>query len=114
MAIIHVDGTNDRIEVDGALLRVLPFGNCAGGEFDLTEHQGSRVRLYLDEDGALSLDQSRAHWWQLAEVALPPPEYEERDTGETGEDGQAIIEQVQLPLDLTALNIYAWALPEVG
>lgn len=114
MPIMCVDGTNDRIEVDGAILRVLPFGTCAGGEFDLTPHQGSTVRLYLDEDGTLSLDQTRAHWWQLAEVALPPPEYEGRDSDETDEDGQAITEQVRLPLDLSALTVYVWALPEVA
>ena len=113
MPIVHVDGANDRIRVDGSRLKVLPFANCEGGEFDLAPCQGSTVRLYLEEDGGLSFDQSRAHWWQLAEVALPPPEYEERDTGETGEDGQAIIEQVQLPLDLHALTVYVWALPEV-
>lgn len=113
MPIVYVDGVNTRIEVEGPILRVLPFGSCPGGEFDLTPYQGSTARLYLDEDGSLSLDQSRAHWWQLAEVALPQQEFVSQDSGEVGEDGQNITEQVPAPLDLSRLTVMVWALAEV-
>lgn len=113
MPIIHMDGPNDRIVVEGSKLKVLPFGNCAGGQFDLTSHQGKTVRLHLEQSGQLTLDQTKSHYWQLAEVALPPQSFVVRETGEVDEHGHAITEQIPVPLDLTRLDVYVWTLPEV-
>lgn len=104
---------HDRINIDGPKLVVLPFGNCLGGVFDLTQYQGTTVRLYLDEDGTLSLDQSYAHWWQLAEVALPAREYVEQDIEAVNDQGPSVIERVPKPLDLNRHKVIVWPLPEV-
>jgi len=90
-----------------------PGGNCSGGTIDLTNFQGGPARIYLDEDGSLSTDLYRDHYWLLAECVLPERQFEQRETGRTDEQDQPVTEMVEKPLDLNNIDITVFPLPEV-
>jgi len=90
-----------------------PGGECTGGTIDLTPFQGGPFRLYLEEDGSLSTELFRDHYWLLAEAVLPERQFDSRPTGMTDENGQPIMEMVERPLDLNDVQITVFPLPEV-
>ena len=47
--------------------------------FDLTPHQGSPFRLYVEEDGRLEPALDGVHYWLLAEVMVPEKRMETRE-----------------------------------
>jgi hypothetical protein len=78
-------------------------------EFDLTEFQGKPWRLYVEEDGALSVALDGVHYWLLAEAVLPERRVETQEIGD-GDNGEPTIEHVELPLDLQEVDVlvYPW------
>lgn len=118
--IIHVNGLNNAVSVSGSTITIDDFsfrGNMRSGEtIDLTPYQGQTVRIYLNENGTVSVYPTTTHYWLLAEINVPPREFEYVDTGEVGEVDDLkmpIMQQIPIPLDLSAVDIRVWALPEV-
>lgn len=121
MVIIQHDPSkpNEAIRLAANKLVVVPFSagsiNCAGGTFDLEPYQGKAFRLYLEEDGSLSTDINRDHFWLLVEVILPPQRYESVPTNEVDQNGTTIYKSVPVPLNLEAadVQVIVFPLPEV-
>lgn len=90
-----------------------PGGHCPGAVVDLAPFQGGPFRLYLEEDGSLSTELFRDHYWLLAEAVLPERQFENRPTGMTDENGQPVMEMVERPLDLNEVQVTVFPLPEV-
>lgn len=115
--IINVNGPNNMIAVSGSALIIGDFvfcgRECPGQTIDLAPYQGQTVRVYLNDDGAVSVYPNTTHYWLLAEVDVPSPRFSYIDTGEADELGMAIMQQVPVPLDLAEADIRVWALPEV-
>lgn len=115
--IINVNGPNDKISVLGSQLIIGSFN--FGGKvvqattIDLTPYQGQTVRIYLNDDGTISVNPSTSHYWLLAEVHLPPQKFSYIDTGRADELGSPILQREPIPLDLSALEVKVWALREV-
>ena len=99
-----------RLRLDGFDRRLL--GKKAAADIDLTPHAGRHVRIWLDVNGAYSTDPSSDHLWQMAELTVPEPEYEEIDTEERDPDGNIIKRRQVLPLDLSRATVETWPLPE--
>lgn len=116
--IVGVNGPNDRVSISGSQLSVESFN--FGGKvvpataIDLTPYQGQVVRIYLNEDGSISVYPNTTHYWLLAEVNLPPQQFNYIDTGQVDELGAPILQREPVPLDLSALEVKVWALPEVA
>ncbi len=79
---------------------------------DLQEKQRDNKRT-ID----LSLDRSYDRLiegtgpWYVSTVVVPGKERELVDTGEV-EEGEPVMEEVVLPLDMTKVEMYLWGLPE--
>lgn len=114
------DRPNGFIAIRGSHLLVSPFQagqlHCPGGEFDLESYRGDTFRLYLDDDGSLSSDKNRDHFWLLVEAVLPSPRYVNVDTGRTDANGSTLFESLLAPLDLDdpEIQVVAFPLPEVA
>ena len=70
-----IKGNNDKISVEGGLLRLKGF-SCAGGdveaqEIDLSPYQGQMIRIYLDSNLKLRVNPKGDMYWQLAEMSIP-------------------------------------------
>lgn len=85
----------------------------AAQTFDLTAFQGKAFRLYAEENGDLSTDTNRDHFWLLAETNVPEKQMKSEVTGEVDERGQMITKSVEVPLNLGDIEIKIYALPEV-
>ncbi|ABO49758.1 hypothetical protein Dred_1224 [Desulforamulus reducens MI-1] len=115
------DHPNEAISIDDknpACLSVQPIA-FPGGEtqarvIDLTEFQGGPFRFYLDDDGALSTDLYKDHYWLLAEAILPDKQYDNVPTGQVDENDQEVTEMVERPLDLNKVDVTVFSLPEVA
>ncbi|MDK2902734.1 MAG: hypothetical protein PWQ93_653 [Clostridiales bacterium] len=86
--------------------------HVSGKIYDLTPFQGGPFRLYVDEDGMLSTDIYRDHYWLIAEAIIPDKQYESVPTGQTDENGQPKTEIVERLLDLNGTDITVFPLPE--
>ena len=75
--------------------------------FDLTAFQGKAFRLYVEENGDLSTDAGKDHFWLLLEAVLP----ERKMECSFADDGS--MQFVDVPLDLNNVNIGIYALPKV-
>ena len=107
------------IIIDKSKVRFAAFECDAAGKvsqktIDLTPYAGQHVRIWLDPDGTYSLDPSKDHYWQMAELDVPEIQYEQVDIGEIDEDGNPVMVSKALPLDLTdiEIEIEKWELPE--
>ena len=89
-----------------------PGGQCAGGSLDLAPYQGGPFRLYLEEDGSLNTELYRGHYWLLAEAILPERAYDMVVMG-VDENGQAITQMSERPLNLNDVEVTVFPLPEV-
>lgn len=99
---------NGRISITA--LECAGIGKVAKMTIDLTPCAGERVRIWLDQDGAYSLDKFRDHFWQIAELDVPALVRQEGE--KAGEDGKIISTEETLPLDLAGAEISVWPLPE--
>ena len=79
--------------------------------FDLTPHQGSPFRLYVEEDGRLEPALDGVHYWLLAEVMVPEKRMETREVP-GGEGEESHTEMVELPLDLRQVDIVVHPWPQ--
>lgn len=110
---------NLAVRIDQGSASCLVVEPFAGGPadrqvLDLTPYQGGPFRLYLEQDGRLSTELEGDHYWLLAEAILPEPQWEMTATGEVDEYGQTRMVMRRLPLDLNAVEVRVWPLPEVG
>lgn len=115
--IVNVNGPNNKVSVSGSQLIIEGFN--FGGRvvlattIDLTPYQGQVARIYLNEDGSISIYPNTTHYWLLAEVDLPPQQFRYIDTGQVDELGAPILQREPIPLDLSTCEVKVWALPEV-
>ena len=119
MAIVQIntEQPNEKVIIrpdNPAVIRVLQHKLPNGAmiqqqDFDLTEFQGKPWRRYVEEDGSLSVALDGVHFWLLAEAAAPARRAETQETGD-GDNGEPIIEHVELPLDLQEVGVlvYPW------
>lgn len=69
------------------------------------------IDLSLDEQG--NVVEGRGAGWYVANVTLPPAEYQEVESGETDpETGAPIMTRERLPVNLNQVVANLWALPE--
>jgi hypothetical protein len=103
--------------IDKSKVRIAAFecdtlGKVSQKTIDLTQYAGQHIRIWLDPDGSYSLNPKRDHYWQMAELDVPEIQFSSVDTGEIDEEGNPIMAAEALPLDLTAVEIEKWELPE--
>lgn len=104
--------------VDSCKLKIAAFeceavGKVSQKTIDPTPYAGQYIRIWLEKDGTYSLDAKRDHYWQVAELQVPAQQYTQVDTGETDSDtGEPIMRTEALPLDLSAVEIFIWDLPQ--
>lgn len=102
---------------EGGRLVVAPFEleggiACPGGSFELCEWEGGHFRLYLDDDGSMSTDDSRGHYWQLAEAEIPIRDTIMVETDQLDDNGVPILASEKQPLNVQEdVLINVWALP---
>lgn len=112
------EGRESTITENGSKLVVAPFQfgdniQCAGGEFDLNDWEGQWFRLYLDEDGTLSTDCCRGHFWQLAEAFVPVRKTVMVETEELDDQGIPVVVSSKVPIVVSEdVTVSVWALPE--
>ncbi|MGE5584043.1 MAG: hypothetical protein ACM309_00665 [Bacillota bacterium] len=116
--IVNINGPNDSVSVFGSQLVIESF-NFDGKvvpatTIDFTPYQGQTMRVYLNDDGTISVYPNTSHYWLLVEVNLPPQQFNYIDTGQVDELGSPILQREPIPLDLSALEVKVWALPEVA
>ncbi|ALA68844.1 hypothetical protein GT50_00610 [Geobacillus stearothermophilus 10] len=113
------EGRPATISEEGSKIVVSPFvfGNgvqCQGGSFDLNEWEGRRFRLYLDEDGSLSTDDTIGHFWQLAEADVPLCKIIMIETDELDENEMPIVVSQKQPINVAEdVIVNVWAFPEL-
>ena len=96
-------------KISVAALECAGIGKVAKTIIDLNPYAGERVRIWLDRNGAYSMDKFRDHFWQIAEMDVPA---RVRQAGEkTDEDGQIVPTEETLPPDLEGAEISVWPLP---
>ena len=88
------------------------LGRVAKQTIALAPFAGERVRIWLDESKKFSVDPHKDHYWQIAELDVPPQTFTETEVSakEAGQPPTTIVQAV--PLDLTNVEITAWPLPE--
>lgn len=115
------------ISTSDGVLTIEPFdcrmtGPVRQQQIDLVPFAGTRMRIWLDHNGRLSTDPKKDHYWQLAQIDVPPLQYQQpepdpdtiespgEDSGENPGDapgGKALVPT----LDLTGVAIETWELP---
>jgi len=104
--------------IDDCKLKIESFSCAALGDvpetvIDLDAHAGEYVHIWIDKDGAYSLDPGHDHYWHIAE--LPVPERRFRiDAEEIIQDGETQIREnpVPLPVKLSIAEMVMRELPE--
>ena len=121
--IVYQDKSKENIQVavsteNTAVLSINAFTikntRVAAQNFDLTEFQGKAFRLYAEENGDLSTNENQDHFWLLAEANIPEKVMQSVSTGKTDDNGQEIMQSVEVALDLNKVDITIFALPEVA
>lgn len=80
---------------------------------DLQAKQGQ-----VQESVDISLDRSYSRLvegigsWYVASIEVPPAETELYDTGEVDENGDPVMAERDLPLDMAKVKLRLWGLPE--
>jgi len=96
--------------ITGNKLIILPFKSRYGMtkqvEFDLTEHAGEYLRVWLDEDMTFSTDKHKDHYWQVAELQVPHQRYNSIPTGETDILGMPEFVTEKVPIVLPAPRMF--------
>ena len=102
---------NEKVNVDGPRLVIDTFyGNghrIEGKTFDfeseeLRKYRGKLIRVWVDLDYKLTIEQGRPqYYWLLVEILVPRIKAKYVDTDEKDEEGNPIRERVELPLTLT-------------
>ena len=88
-----------------------PLGRVAKATLDLASHAGETVRIWLEPGKKYSVDKYRDHYWQVAELAVPPQLYRDVE-GAPDSEGRPTTMHEPLPIDLTGVEIAVWPLPE--
>lgn len=110
---IQIDAANPaRLLIDPIPLP-FPGGTTAAATCDLTPLQGGPGRLYLNYDGSVTTNLYGDHYWLLAEAILPDRQFDQVLAG-VDPNGQEIFNMVERPLDLTAVEVVVFPLPEVA
>ena len=121
--IVYQDKSKENIQVavsseNTAVLSISAFTikstRVAAQSFDLTEFQGKAFRLYAEENGDLFTNKNQDHFWLLAEANIPEKVMQSVSTGKTDDNGQEIMQSVEVALDLNKVDITIFALPEVA
>lgn len=76
-----------------------------GKEFDLTGHEGERVRIHIGEDNNLTVETRAKQNILVCELDVPEKEWEHIDTGEMDDFGEPIIESKVKTLDITKVSM---------
>jgi len=50
--------------------------------------------------------------WYVASIVIPPVATEFYDTGEKDENGNSVMAEQELPLDMSQVKLHLWGLPE--
>lgn len=66
------------------------------------------IDVCLDEDMQLTTGLGK---WYIANIILPPKEYEYKDTGNKDEDDNVIYERVAKSLDMEKVELILWTIP---
>ncbi len=99
---------NGQVQISGF---ECPLGRVIKQTLDLSPCAGSRVRIWLDENRKFSVDSRKNHYWQIAELDVPPQTYAET-AGEPDGEGRPTVLRAAVPIDLSAAEIMVWDLPE--
>jgi len=80
----------------GSVLAIPPLTLPGGGEsapqtLDLAPYQGVTARVYLNAAGRVEVNPAADSYWQVAEVALPPPASERVQDGSREETASEIV-----------------------
>jgi len=76
---------------------IIPPIALPGGAFsaehtvDLSAYQGRMVRVYISAAGEVEINPDHHSYWQVAEVLLPPVQYEQVETGEREETKTRVV-----------------------
>lgn len=68
----------------------------------------NEIDICLDEDMQLTTGLGK---WFVANIILPPKEYQEVDTGVKDSDGNEIYNRVTSPLNMDKVTLILWTLP---
>jgi hypothetical protein len=108
-------GAKPKITKSGKDIKIGRFthslGKVKAATIDLSEYAGKYVRIWLEADGTYSLDPRRDHFWQVAEFQVPEIQYEEV-LGIDPETDEPMVDLKPLPLDVSAMDITLFTLPE--
>lgn len=101
------DGPYAEVIFEGSVVQV------AGISIDLDARQADAqviIDIVTKDDGQIveGVGNQGAY---VANILIPPKEYEEVDTGETEEDGSPRIERRAVPLDVNKAVLKLWQLP---
>ncbi len=101
--------------LENAQVQITGF-ECALGRvikqtLDLSPYAGERVRIWLDASKKFSVDRFRNHYWQIAELDVPPQLYQET-AGQPDSEGRPTVLREAIPIDLAPVPITVWDLPE--
>jgi len=88
-----------------------PLGRVVRQTLDLSPYAGEHIRVWLNENKKFSVDKFKNHYWQIAELDVPPQLYQESE-GAPDSEGRLMILREAIPIDLTSVEIMAWDLPE--
>lgn len=80
---------------------------------DLQEKQRTVQRVIdICLDNQLETMQEGLGAWYVANVIIPPKQYTLQSTGEKDENGDDITEEVELPIDVSQVELRLWGLPQ--
>ncbi|MGJ9460132.1 AAA family ATPase [Oceanobacillus sp. CF4.6] len=88
---------------------VLTVGNVS---IDLQDKQKTNERVIdICLDNQLETMREGMGAWYVANVIVPAKKYSFQPTGEKDEEGNDIMEEVELPVDLPKVELRLWGLP---
>ena len=101
--------------LEGGKIQIAGFecalGKVARETLDLSSYAGDRVRIWLDENKKFSIDPRKNHYWQIAELDVPPQLYQETE-GAPDSEGRPTSLREAILIDLSNVEIMVWDLPE--
>lgn len=79
---------------------------------DLQQRQTTNQEVFnISLDNQLQSMRQGVGAWYVATVVIPAKKYSLQDTGEKDEEGNAVYEEVELPLDTNKVELRLWGLP---
>jgi len=107
MIISHAsDGQKANYSLSGSVLTV---GDVV---IDLQERQRTNERVIdICLDNQLQTMREGLSAWYVANVIIPPKRYSLQPSGEKDEEGNDLMEEVELPVDTSQVELRLWGLP---